>query len=162
MEPKPVYRAPMRARSVDAGSYPGARFGVANSLTGTGEPLSRAPVDLEEALVLSEEEHGAKSARMLERFAGLQDGTLVWTRTAEDEFRLGSLTGGWRYDESSEALRIGICQVRPTRWISDIFSHLTAPDAVGHTFSRGGRNFQRIRDPDTEERSSSLWNGAVG
>lgn len=152
-----VFRAPMRARSLDAGLYEGARHGVARSLAGIGEPLSSPPADLLHALKITEDEFGEKSGHMLARFAGLPDGVILWTRTGEDEFRAGVLAGPWRYDRSDEAMRTGICQVRPTSWSPEAFSHVTVPEAVAFTFSRGGRNLQRIADPDTEEISQRLF-----
>jgi hypothetical protein len=40
---------------------------------------------------------------MLRRFAELPDGTLVWTTASDGSYRLGRITGPWRYDNSAAA-----------------------------------------------------------
>lgn len=152
-----VFRAPMRARSVDAGRFAGATHAVERSLIGTGEPLSRVPADLDEAVLAAIDELGEKSGRMLARFADLPDSSLVWTQTAEDEFRLGRIAGPWRYDESLPARRTGIHQVRPARWLPERFDPGSTPAGVIEVFRRGGLNLQRIHDPEAERASNRLW-----
>lgn len=153
----PVFRAPMRSRSVDTGEFEGALHGVRDSLVGIGEPLPAVPGDLSEAVLMSVSEHGEKSARMLTRFAELPDGAFVWTMTGTDEYRLGRIAGPWRYDDSEDARRTGIHQARPVHWHPDAFHGFEIPPAVGATFRRGGRNFQRIRDDGVDSATSSLW-----
>jgi len=157
-----VYRAPIRARSVEAGTFEGARRCVERALVGTGEPLMTNPADLEAAILAASEQHGAKAGRMLSRFAGIPEGALVWTRTGEDEYRLGRVAGPWRYDDSDEALATGICQVRPADWLEDPFEFLVVPAAVTQTFARGGRNFQRIRDEECDRLTRDLWRATDG
>lgn len=147
----------MRARSLDADKYEGAVYGVENSLVGTGEPLESVPGDLDQAVFETSRQHSEKSARMLERFAGLESGVLVWTRTGDDEFRLGMIEGPWRYEDSGETGQTGICQVRSASWLPQVFTHASVPSGVAATFNRGGRNFQRIRDRETEVQSTRLW-----
>jgi hypothetical protein len=153
-----VYRAPMRARDRDADPFAGSRSCVARELVGTGDPLARTPDDLDEAVILAGEEHGEKAARMLDRFACLPDGSVVWTRTDEDVYRLGRICGPWRYDDSREASETGIHHVRPCEWVAGEFGPVEAPDAVIATFDRGGRNFQRIRDDSARLDSTALLN----
>ena len=147
----------MRARSVDADRFEGARLGISRSVTGMGEPLEEVPSDLEHAVFETERQHGGKSARMLKRFAELGPGQFIWTSTGEDEFRLGRITGPWRYEDSEVFQGTGICNVRSVRWAPVVFDPLSVPDAVAYTFRRGGRNFQRIRDDEVAARSLNLW-----
>ena len=100
---------------------------------------------------------GEKAGRMLSRFADLPDGTFVWTRTGEDAYRLGRVTGPWRYDDSPAARDVGIHQVRPARWLERTFRADEVPDAVVATFARGGRNLQRTHDAEAERRTAELW-----
>ncbi len=93
-------------------------------------------------------------ARRLERFAEVPDGAFVWTREVDGLYRLGRLAGPWRYDASADAVAADLVHVRPCSWsvaLADV------PAAVLHTFSRGGRNFQRIRDPAVEPATADLW-----
>lgn len=150
-----IYRFPMRARSVDEDEFDGASAGVARGIAGIGEPLGQPPANEDEAVLMTREEHGEKAGRMLDRFISLPSGTLVWTRTADDEFRLGSLTGCWRYVDPRG--RFGISNVRPADWLERTFDIAATPAGVVHTFDRGGRNFQRIRDDRAATESLELW-----
>lgn len=156
-KPPVVYRAPMRARSLDRGQFEGAAHGVAASVVGIGDRLDRPPGSLSAAILAATAEHGEKAGRMLARFAGLPDGSLVWAQTGETEFRLGALDGPWRYDDSPAARRTGIHHVRPAQWLPARFGPEAVPGAVLDAFARGGRNLQRIGDPEAERRSRRLW-----
>lgn len=147
----------MRARSVESGVFEGARLGTERSIVGIGERLSEVPTTLDQAILSTADEHSDKAARMLARFAGLPEGSLVWTRTSDDAFRLGRITGPWWYDDSEAADRTGIHQVRTADWIPRDFHVDTTPDAVIDTFNRGGKNLQRIRSQQAEQDSERLW-----
>lgn len=159
-----VHRAPMRARDRDdvpAGA--GAEFGLEQGVVGIGDVLrggGAGPSSLAAAVALAEAEHGAKAGRMLERFAALPDGTLVWTRDAGGGFWLGRIAGPWRYDGSADALSVGIVHVRPAEWVDRRMGPHDVPAAVRATFGRGGRNLQRIRDAEAERLSAALAAGA--
>jgi len=156
-DPHPVYRAPMRSRSIEAGAFAGATFGLDRGVVGIGEPLERRPADLGEALLMVVDAHGYKAGRMLARFAELPEGEFVWTRTSDDEYWLGRIRGPWRYDDSEEATEVGICQTRPAEWSREPLGFLAVPAAVSVTFSRGGKNLQRINDEECELLTRDLW-----
>ena len=86
---------------------------------------------------------------------------LLWTRTDEELFRLGLLAGTWRYDLSHEAETTGIRHVRPVRWLDRCFDLSSTPPPVVDAFDRGGRNFQRIRDPEAQSATNRLWSQSV-
>jgi hypothetical protein len=158
-----IHRAPMRARDRDdvpAGA--GADHGVARGLVGTGDALPAAPATLPEAVLAASAAHGEKAGRMLSRFAALPDGAFVWTRTSDGAFRLGRISGPWRYDDSAAARAVGIHHVRPARWLARAFTAGEVPPAVAATFARGGRNLQRTRDGDAERRTAALWEAESG
>src|SRR5215207_10182115 len=117
-----VFRAPMRARDRDLDQFEGARFGIANGLVGTGDALESAPADLDEALMAVTTRHGLKAGRMLDRFARLPDGEFVWTQTGPDEYRLGRISGPWRYEDTKASREAGIHHVRPADWLNEGFS----------------------------------------
>jgi hypothetical protein len=137
--PIPIHRAPMRARDRERPMGAGARFGVERGLVGIGDTP------------------GDKGARMLHRFAGIEEGAFVWTRTGEGEYRLGRITGPWRYDDSKAARDVGIHHVRPAQWLGRAFGEDEVPAAVAATFARGGRNFQRTHSAEAERRTAELW-----
>jgi hypothetical protein len=148
-----VYRAPMRARSVDVPAGEGADEALERGIVGIGEPLPGKPGSLEEAVTGLSERHGAKAGRLLKAFASVPEGTFVWTRSSDGWFRLGRVTGPWRYLAS----RTGIAHTRPAGWLERPFGPDDVPAAVAATFARGGRNFQRIHSERAEERTRSLW-----
>jgi hypothetical protein len=147
----------MRARDRDGPAGAGARYGVERGVVGIGGALGGPPATLDEALAAVRAVHGEKAARMLRRFAELPAGTLVWTRTSRDAYRLGRITGRWRYEDSVAAASVGIRHVRPARWLDDPFGELDVPPAVAATFARGGRNLQRIHDEEAERLTWALW-----
>ena len=153
----PIFRAPMRARDRDLPDGAGAEFGLACGLVGTGDALRAVPADLGEAILAAASSHGEKAGRMLHRFAGLPDGSFLWTRGADGTYRLGRLAGPWRYEDSAAARAVGIHHVRPATWLGRRFGEDEAPAAVAATFARGGRNLQRTRDAAAERRTAELW-----
>jgi hypothetical protein len=99
----PIFRAPMRARLLDAPDGAGADHGLEHGFVGTGDALGAPPDTLDEAVAAAAAAHGDRAARMLRRFAELPDGVVVWTRTGDGAFRLGRIAGPWRYDDSAPA-----------------------------------------------------------
>lgn len=156
-EAEPIYRAPMRARGRDAPEGAGAAYGLEHGVVGIGDALDPPPATLDEAVAAAGKAHGAKAARMLERFAALLDGTFVWTEGPEGDYRLGRITGPWRYDDSPAARSVGVHHVRPTRWLERPIGDREVPPAVAHTFARGGRNLQRTHDDEAERTTVALW-----
>ena len=154
---EPIYRAPMRARDRDAPHGAGAAFGLERGLVGLGDALDPPPATLDEAIEAARATHGAKAARMLERFADLPDGTFVWTEGPGGHYHLGRISGPWRYDDSAAARAVGIHHVRPARWLDHAIGDREVPAAVAYTFSRGGRNFQRTHDEEAERQTAALW-----
>jgi hypothetical protein len=153
----PIYRAPMRARTVEAPPGAGADFGVEHGVVGIGERVDPAPATLEEAVRALVAAHGEKAGRMLAHFAALPEGTFAWTQQAGGSYRLGAISGPWRYEDSAAARAVGIHHVRPTAWSPRRFGVLEVPAAVGRTFARGGRNFQRTHDPEAERLTGDYW-----
>jgi len=147
----------MRARILDVAPGAGAEHGVAHDLVGTGDALDEPPGTLDEAVAAAGHAHGPKAARMLHRFAELEDGTFVWTRTTDGRYHLGRLAGPWRYDSSPAARAVGIHHVRPATWLERPFGEDEVPPAVAATFVRGGRNLQRIHGEQVERRTAELW-----
>jgi hypothetical protein len=138
-EPEPIYRAPMRARDRDAPPGAGARFGLEHGLVGIGD----GPTE--------------KDARMRDRFAGLPDGTLVWTRDEDGAYHLGRISGPYRRDDSEAARAVGIHHVRPATWLDRPFGEDEVPADVAATFARGGRNLQRTHSAHAERGTAALW-----
>ena len=136
---EPIYRAPMRARGLEAPPGAGARFGVERGLVGIGD----GPAD--------------KDARMLRRFRDLPDGTLVWTRTEDGAYHLGRIAGPYRHDDSAAAREVGIVHVRPATWLDRPFGEDDVPADVAATFARGGRNLQRTHSTRAERSTAELW-----
>jgi hypothetical protein len=112
---------------------------------GIGGRLDAVPTTLSDALRLTDETYGDRVARRLERFAAVPDGSRVWTRGPDGMFRLGTLTGRWRYDADPAAYEADLVNVRDCGWDDDPLPEHRTPPAVVATYRRGGRNFQRIR-----------------
>jgi hypothetical protein len=145
MDDPGVYRAPLRSRRDDVDHDAAVERALSRGLCGVGGALPRPPRSLAEALAETEELHGDRMARRLERFAAVPDGAQVWTRTPGGPFHRGWLTGPWSYDGSSAAATLDLVHVRPCDWDLEPWDEHRLPAAVAHTFRRGGRNFQRVR-----------------
>jgi hypothetical protein len=154
---EPIYRAPMRARDRDLPAGAGASFGLEHGLVGIGDALDAAPATIDDAIEAAGATHGPKAARMLERFADLPEGAFVWTEGPDGGYHLGRITGPWRYEDSPAARAVGIHHVRPVRWLGPAIDDREVPAGVAHTFSRGGRNFQRTHDREAERETAALW-----
>jgi hypothetical protein len=152
-----IYRAPMRARDRDLPAGAGAEHGLAHGLVGIGDALRTPPATLDEAVEAASAAHGTKAGRLLRRFAAVPERTFVWTRDGDGLYRLGCISGSWRYDASPAAGHVGIHHVRPAEWLDRPFGPDEVPAAVAATFARGGRNFQRTHDAVAERRTAELW-----
>lgn len=148
----------MRARNRDdVPPGAGAEHGLRHGLVGIGEQLTTVPESADEAAAAAADQDGDKAGRMVEKLAGLATRTLVWTRDGAGKFRLGRITGPWRYDASDDAEAVGIHHVRDTHWLPETFAENDVPAAVAEAFRRGGRNLQRTRDDDAERRTAEIW-----
>jgi hypothetical protein len=148
-----VYRAPMRSRRDDVPD--GLDRALDLGLCGVGGTLRPPPSTLADAVERLSTAYDERAARRLRRFAEVPDGTFVWSREVDGLYRLGRLTGSWRYDASAAAVEADLVHVRPCGWASRPFAEV--PRAVAYAFARGGRNFQRIRDPAVVPASAELW-----
>lgn len=156
-----VYRAPMRSRDDRVPEGPAVERALALGLCGVGGRLDATPATLAEALVRVDATHGERMARRLERFAAVADGAFVWTRDRDGLLWLGRLDGPWRYDARPLADVVDLVHVRPCRWLRRPVAPQEVPAAVRTSFARGGRNWQRIRDPQASGDSAALWHRAA-
>ncbi|GAA1537008.1 hypothetical protein GCM10009741_44520 [Kribbella lupini] len=124
-------------------------------LCGIGGVLRPPPRGLDDAIERLSTSYDERTARRLQRFAEVPEGAFVWTREIDGIYRLGRLGGPWRYDAS--AVAVDLVHVRPCEWLARPFTDADVPPAVAFTFSRGGRNFQRIRDAAVEPATAELW-----
>jgi hypothetical protein len=155
--PQPIFRAPMRSRAREARPGAGAEFGLQHGVVGIGEAVDGTPETVTEAIHALAAAHGKKAGRMVRHFAALPDQTFVWTRQLDGSYRLGRISGPWRYDDSPEARKVGIHHVRTALWSPHRFSDREVPAAVARTFARGGRNLQRTHDRDAERLTAECW-----
>jgi len=134
----------MRSRRDDVDSAAAVERALRLGVCGVGGRLDEAPQTLEAAVAAVEAAHDQRTAHRLARFADAPDGAHVWTRDRDGWYWHGVLDGPWRYDEDAEAHALDLVHVRPCRWDESAVPEPEVPDAVLHTFARGGRNWQRI------------------
>src|SRR5688572_10160171 len=137
-----VHRAPMRFRRDDVDQRLAVERALLHGLCGMGEVTDD------------------RATRRLERFAAVPEGAFVWTRDGDGSTYLGRMTGLWRRDDDPAAVAADLVHVRDCSWLSDPVPDRHLPPAVTRTFARGGRNFQRIHDPDVEAQTAALWDSA--
>jgi hypothetical protein len=134
----PIYRAPMRSRTLERPAGVGAEYGLEHGVVGIGPG------------------EGAKAERMLRAFGELPDGTFVWTRDTDGLYHLGRIAGPLREDDAA-AREVGLPYVRAADWLEQPFGPDDVPADVAATFARGGRNLQRTHSESAERRTARLW-----
>lgn len=140
-----TYRAPLRSRRDDVDPALALTRALEHGLVGMGGVLRPAPGSLADALAGLSVVYDERSARRVERFAAVVDGSEVWTRDPDGFYRRGRVVGPWFYDADPAAEAADLVHVRTARWDGDPTEEHRAPAAVAASFARGGRNFQRIR-----------------
>ncbi|ONI67473.1 GAF domain-containing protein [Kribbella sp. ALI-6-A] len=158
----PVHRAPMRSRREDVPVGLAVDRALELNVCGVGGVLVPPPRSLDEAVEGLATAYDDRTARRLRRFSEVPDGAFVWTRESDGLYRLGRLAGPWEYDASPGAVAADLVHVRPCEWARRAFTENDVPAAAAYSFSRGGRNFQRIRDPRVESATLALWPGSEG
>lgn len=151
-ETVPLFRAPMRSRDPGVPEGAGPRRAIERGVCGIGGRLRAATASIEEAVAAAGDAYDDRLARRLRRFAEAPEGAYVWTRD-DGGYILGRLTGPWAYDESAGAAAADLVHVRPCAWRPAP----EVPAAVVATFTRGGRNWQRIRSLEAYEATARLW-----
>ena len=121
----------MRPRDRESPPGAGAEFGLREGLVGIG----------------------GGDERRAQRFAGVPEGSFVWTRDRAGDYWLGRIAGPCRDDVNPA----GLAHVRPADWLPRPFGEDAVPPAVAATFARGGPNFQRTHDAGAERRTAELW-----
>jgi hypothetical protein len=153
----PVYRAPMRSHRDDIADGAAVRRALREGVCGIGGAVDPAPDDLDEAVALVERAHGERTARRLARFARIPDGAFVWSRDDGGAYRLGRLSGPWRYDGSAAARDADLVQVRDCAWLPVPVPEQDVPAGTLRTFARGGRHLQQTHDPMIGEQTLAVW-----
>lgn len=132
----------MRSRRDDVDPGLAVERALRLGLVGVGGRLTTPPATLEDAVAATYDEHDARAAARLRRFAEVGVGAQVWTRDADHLFHVGTITGAWHYDPTAAAWEADLVHVRACTWSAPSEA---VPGAVLATFARGGRNFQQVR-----------------
>jgi hypothetical protein len=74
----------------------------------------------------------------------VQDGDLVWTRDRSGGYFLGLVDGGWHYDDSDEAERWDLNNVRPCTWLDKPLRDYEVPGAVIRNFTGPGETLRKV------------------
>lgn len=131
----------MRSRRDDVDHAAAVEWALRSGVVGVGEPYDE------------------RAERRLERFVAIDDGAFVWTRHPRGDLHLGRITGLWRHDD--DGADVDLVHVRACDWIAQPVDPALCPAAVAQTFSRGGRNLQRIHPGDVEGETAALWERLV-
>ncbi|WP_123027615.1 GAF domain-containing protein [Mycolicibacterium stellerae] len=135
-----TYRAPMRSRRDDVDFGATIERALRVGVCGFGEPV-----------------HDGRSARRVERFADVEQGSFVWTRDPDGLYWLGRVSGPYFYDDTDDAVAVDLVHVRECDWLPKPLLEPEVPAAVVATFRRGGRNFQQTHDATAGAASLRIW-----
>ncbi len=151
-----IYRLPLRSQK--EGGVPHdeqVEHCLRNGISAVGWGVEGG--SLEEVLNQIEATYHRRGRQTVERFANAPTGSLIWTLHTDGTYRVGELTGHWRYDASAEAERLDCYQVRDTRWAPKRLLSSEVPGAVVRSFSQRGSSFSRIHDESARQYSHRLY-----
>lgn len=86
-----------------------------------------------------------------------QIGDYIWTRDLHGRFRLGRITGPYRYENTEFAKRTDTHQVRDCEWADQPLSDLEVPGAVIRGFVGTSTSFSRMWDKGARTYTAWLW-----
>lgn len=155
-----IYRAPMWSRDDQIDRESAVAWALRHGVVAVGGHVPIATECLDEAIEMLRE-RDERLGRRLARFAAVEPGSFMWTRTS-DGARLGRLVGSWVHDVSPDATRHDLPHTRACDWVDRPIAPGEVPAAVQHTFARGGRNFQRIHSAPGEVHTARLWSALAG
>jgi hypothetical protein len=117
-----IWRAKMNSRRPDVdpdAHWDGARkYAREKSVVGVGWGHARrdnAPFD--EVIAAIESRSGRWAVTRLAK--QVQDGDLIWTRDRGGDYWLGRVDGPWRYDDSEEARKWDLNNIRDCAWLTE-------------------------------------------
>lgn len=84
-------------------------------------------------------------------------GDYIWTRDLHGRFRLGRITGPYRYENTELAKRTDTHQVRDCEWANQPLSDLEVPGAVIRGFVGTSTSFSRMWDEGARIYTAWLW-----
>ncbi|HKO38419.1 MAG TPA: hypothetical protein VJU14_08630 [Solirubrobacterales bacterium] len=91
-----------------------------------------------------------------------QIGDYIWTRDLHGRFRLGRITGPYRYENTELAKRTDTHQVRDCEWADQPLSDLEVPGAVIRGFVGTSTSFSRMWDEGARTYTAWLWEKLQG
>jgi hypothetical protein len=84
-------------------------------------------------------------------------GDYIWTRDLHGRFRLGRITGPYRYENTELAKRTDTHQVRDCEWADQPLGDLEVPGAVIRGFAGTSTSFSRMWDEGARIYTAWLW-----
>lgn len=117
-----------------------------------------APLDDVVAAIDAEPGWTKDAVHTVRRFGeDAQIGDYIWTRDLHGRFRLGRITGPYRYENTDLAKRTDTHQVRDCEWAKQPLSDLEVPGAVIRGFVGTSTSFSRMWDEGARIYTAWLW-----
>lgn len=164
VDPPVIWRTKLRSQlpGVDhakqfAYCVDGGRVGIGWRVEGlpTGASLAEVVSAIRATELRGWGSQAASTVRLFGEEAAVGD--FVWTRDLEGRFRLGQITGGYRYENSAKAQAVDTHQVRKADWAAQPLGDHEVPAAIVRAFTGPATSFSRIRDPGARLYSAWLW-----
>lgn len=158
-----VWRAKINSGRPDLkGHWDGAkkycrRAGVVG--VGWGQPGLHSDASIDDVITAIEAPSGQRAVRRLKE--DVRIGDLVWTRETKGDYWLGRVTGEWRYDDSDEARRWDLNNVRPCTWLDESMRDYQVPGAVVRSFTGPGQTLTRVRRPAARKMTELIFRRAT-
>jgi hypothetical protein len=160
--PPTIWRTKLRSQKSDVNHQKQASHNFDDGVVGIGWGIESLPdgAPLEKVLEAIAAEPGwSKSAvDTVRRFAeAAVPGDFIWTRDLHGRFRLGRITGPYRYENSELARSTDTHQVRDCDWADQALGDLEVPGAVIRGFVGTSTSFSRIKDEGARLYTAWLW-----
>jgi hypothetical protein len=84
-------------------------------------------------------------------------GDFIWTRDLQGRFRLGRITGPYRYENPAKAKELDTHQVRDADWAEQALGDLAVPGAVIRGFSGTSTSFSHMWNEGARLYTGWLW-----
>lgn len=164
--PPTIWRTKLRSLKADVDHEAQVAHNFDEGIVGIGWGVETLPdgVALEEVLAAVSAAIGVQpgwtkdAVHTIRRFGrDAEVGDFIWTRDLHGRFRLGRITGPYRYENTELAKRTDTHQVRDCEWADQPLSDLEVPGAVIRGFVGTSTSFSRMWDEGARVYTAWPW-----
>jgi hypothetical protein len=162
LDPPTIWRTKLRSLKDGVNHHEQVAHNFEDAIVGIGWGIEglRSGAPLPKVLAAIDAQPGWKkdAVHTVRRFGeDAEVGDYIWTRDLHGRFRLGRISGPYRYENSKLARRTDTHQVRDCNWAKQPLSDLEVPGAVVRGFVGTSTSFSRMWDEGARIYTAWLW-----